>query len=110
MDFDKFFTRFNLEKIISEQSIGSDFLPPSFDDNSTLLTLKDPSTNEVKFRNDRPILIVSSTSWTADEDFSILLKAARIYDEMAGKSKSSGMFPKLVFVITGKGPLKDKYE
>jgi beta-1,4-mannosyltransferase len=59
-------------------------------------------------------LIVSSTSWTADEDFSMLLKAARIYDEMAEKSKHqselSRTFPKLVFVITGKGPLKNKYE
>nr|CAG8636235.1 9102_t:CDS:10 [Entrophospora candida] len=109
----EFFTRFDLEKIISEQSIGSDFLPPS-SSNSTFLTMKNLSTNQVTFRNDRPILIVSSTSWTADEDFSMLLKAAHIYDETVEKSKhqseSSRVFPKLVFVITGKGPLKDKYE
>jgi beta-1,4-mannosyltransferase len=59
----------------------------------------------VKYRHDRPILIVSSTSWTADEDFSILLKAAQRCDKVADET-----FPKLLFVITGKGPLKEKYE
>ncbi|CAG8853025.1 23623_t:CDS:2, partial [Gigaspora margarita] len=99
----EFLTRFNLEEIISKQSIGANFLPPS-SKMSTLLTTKPSPDSPAKYRNNRPILIVSSTSWTADEDFSILLKAAERYDQ------STDNLPKLVFIITGKGPLKDKYE
>ncbi|RIA81409.1 Glycosyltransferase Family 33 protein [Glomus cerebriforme] len=102
----EFLLRINLEKIISEQSIGSEFLSPSSTTStSTLLTTKSSANNSAKYRHDRPILIVSSTSWTADEDFSMLLKAAQRCDQVAGKT-----LPKLLFVITGKGPLKEKYE
>jgi beta-1,4-mannosyltransferase len=54
------------------------------------------------FKNNRPILIVSSTSWTADEDFSILLDALKSYDESDPERK-------ICIIITGKGPMKDHY-
>lgn len=49
-------------------------------------------------------LLVSSTSWTPDEDFSILLDALVQY----GSSSSSDHVPLLV-VITGRGPQKEMY-
>ncbi|KAF2198481.1 chitobiosyldiphosphodolichol beta-mannosyltransferase [Delitschia confertaspora ATCC 74209] len=51
-------------------------------------------------------LIVSSTSWTADEDFSILLDALCAYSAAA---TSKVKLPKILAIITGKGPMKDYY-
>ena len=59
-------------------------------------------------RADRPALLISGTSWTEDEDFSILLDALKQYDKMA--ENQSLKLPKLVCVITGKGPLKAYYQ
>lgn len=50
-------------------------------------------------------LLVSSTSWTPDEDFHILLSALQTYSSRASKS---GM-PKILAIITGKGPQKQYY-
>lgn len=54
----------------------------------------------------RPAVLVSSTSWTEDEDFSILVEALQAYEESANSGKR---LPDLVCIITGKGPLKDHY-
>jgi beta-1,4-mannosyltransferase len=47
-------------------------------------------------------LLVSSTSWTPDEDFSILVKALEIIEE--------GLKRPIQLLVTGKGPLKTTYE
>ncbi|RPA83601.1 hypothetical protein BJ508DRAFT_413274 [Ascobolus immersus RN42] len=59
-------------------------------------------------------LIVSATSWTPDEDFSILLKALLEYDREATMQsflgKGGDALPRLLVIVTGKGPLKSYYE
>jgi beta-1,4-mannosyltransferase len=59
-------------------------------------------------RQDRPVLLVSSTSWTADEDFSVLLDAVAACDARATKEKKQ--FPPVRFVVTGKGDLQAFYQ
>lgn len=61
-------------------------------------------------------LIVSSTSWTADEDFSILLSALVGYCKRAASTtsnssnrKNKDALPYILAIITGKGPLKSHY-
>ena len=52
-------------------------------------------------------LVVSSTSWTPDEDFSLFLDALLKYSKAASLNP---WHPKLLVIITGKGPLKASYE
>lgn len=66
-------------------------------------------------RGVRPRLLLSSTSWTADEDFGMLLEAlddldARLRAEAASAPALPHGGPHVVAVITGKGPLKAHYE
>jgi beta-1,4-mannosyltransferase len=56
----------------------------------------------------RTALVVSPTSWTPDEDFALLLAAAREYDARAGED--AGALPELVVVLTGDGPLRAEFE
>lgn len=81
---------------------------------STLLTCEQaaasPAGGGIDWRPGRPALVVSSTSWTPDEDFGILLDAAEAYDAAtAGRTNSSSTYPDVVFVITGRGPQRDMY-
>lgn len=64
-------------------------------------------------RPDRPALLVSSTSWTADENFDILLDALEKYnnraDELAATtSGTNARLPKVLVIVTGKGPLREE--
>ncbi|KAJ3339224.1 hypothetical protein HDU91_001057 [Kappamyces sp. JEL0680] len=80
----------------------------------TLFTSYDLSLKTSRLKTARHALLISSTSWTADEDFSILLDALELYDERAetrydGIKKRKKHLPPICMVITGKGPLKDHY-
>ncbi|KAJ8251025.1 hypothetical protein GJAV_G00216290 [Gymnothorax javanicus] len=72
----------------------------------TAFTERDPSKGTVALAHGRPALLLSSTSWTEDEDFSILLKALEEYE---GFIEGGAALPSLVCVITGKGPQKAYY-
>jgi beta-1,4-mannosyltransferase len=61
-------------------------------------------------------LLVSSTSWTPDEDFGLLLdalvsySATRTQSQSQSKSKSSvPSLPQIIALITGRGPQKSHY-
>lgn len=54
-------------------------------------------------KSNRPALLVSSTSWTEDEDFGILLEALQEYEISAAEIDN---LPDIVCVVTGKGPLQ----
>lgn len=65
-----------------------------------------PSPTSYSLRQDRPALIVSSTSWTDDEDFNVLLTALQKYEQSVRKRSD---LPNALVMITGKGPLKSYY-
>ncbi|KAL7069277.1 glycosyl transferase, group 1 family protein [Cryptosporidium serpentis] len=68
---------------------------------------------EVNLKKSRPAIIITSTSWTPDEDLDLLLDSLVEYDKLAtnilNKSVSSPNIqniPDLFVIITGKGPCK----
>ncbi|XP_020835342.1 chitobiosyldiphosphodolichol beta-mannosyltransferase [Phascolarctos cinereus] len=79
-------------------------LDPAFE--RSAFTELNPRSREVTQLDGRPALLVSSTSWTEDEDFSILLKALERFEQWI---LDGANLPSLVCVITGKGPLKEHY-
>ena len=69
------------------------------------------SHNPSNYWTDRPALVLSSTSWTPDEDFGVLLGAIEMVAKRAEERRAQGgNFPRMVFVVTGKGPQRAYYE
>jgi len=67
----------------------------------------------IELKEGRPALVISSTSWTPDEDFSVLLQSLKHYNDTLVKSPEflqTNHLPELFVVITGKGPQKEMYE
>eukprot|EP00968_Pinguiococcus_pyrenoidosus_P028925 scaffold8194_cov248-Pinguiococcus_pyrenoidosus.AAC.10 len=83
---------------------------PSYAEGQTPLTRTTPvkSSASLGWRPDRPLFLISSTSWTPDEDFSMLLTALEDLD--AFLEQPGGQVPFLLCMITGKGPERERYE
>lgn len=60
----------------------------------------------VNILSGRTRLLVSSTSWTPDEDFNLLLSALCSYGSTTSSPKN---LPPILAIITGKGPQKQMY-
>lgn len=56
-------------------------------------------------------MAVSPTSWTADEDFDLLIDAVARSEALIRSHEASGhSFPELVILLTGRGPLRQRFE
>ena len=94
------FKRLDLSRIIAPGFLPAHNLPIT-----TPITSMEDHASVPKLRRDRPALVLTSTSWTPDEDFSILFEALTLYEHSARTKK----LPKLLMLVTGKGPLKEEY-
>ncbi|KAL4808075.1 glycosyl transferases group 1-domain-containing protein [Aspergillus unguis] len=72
-----------------------------------LLSLPETAVLRSEIKQGTAKVIVSSTSWTPDEDFSLLIEALCRYSEVS--STSSPHLPRVLAIITGKGPQRDMY-
>ncbi len=98
------------------QRIGSAFndveesvLGRPIGDRETLFT-RELKGGKIELRDDRPALLISSTSWTPDEDFGLLLDALVALDRSWSTGEGGANPPHLLVVVTGKGPERAMYE
>lgn len=81
--------------------------PPSWLTDSTESLFTEKRKEKVVYRSKRPALVTSSTSWTPDEDFGILLDALK---QLEAKIEQESSDLRVVLVVTGKGPQKKHYQ
>ncbi|OKL62905.1 hypothetical protein UA08_01193 [Talaromyces atroroseus] len=72
-----------------------------------LQSLPESTAHGAELANGDIRVLVSSTSWTSDEDFSVLIDALCRYSKIA--SAENPALPKILAIITGKGPQKEMY-
>jgi beta-1,4-mannosyltransferase len=64
----------------------------------------------VRHRPGRPALVTSSTSWTEDEDFGVLLAALEVLEGQLHQAATNQPPRRVLVVVTGKGPQRAMYE
>ncbi|RDH31620.1 chitobiosyldiphosphodolichol beta-mannosyltransferase [Aspergillus welwitschiae] len=88
----------------------ADHFQPILDDRvrqDFLRSLSETETVRPIIGSDKLRVLVSSTSWTADEDFSLLIEALCRYSDLAEASNPD--LPSILAIITGKGPQREMY-
>jgi beta-1,4-mannosyltransferase len=84
----------------------------AIDSTQTLFTEEYKDTNgkiSIRHRPGRPALTTSSTSWTPDEDFGLLLNALLTLDNKIETNFADEPL-RVVVIVTGKGPERAMYE
>lgn len=61
--------------------------------------------DKIQYKKNRPAILVTSTSFTEDENLNILFDALLLYDD-----NNHTALPHLLVYITGKGPMKSFYQ
>ena len=105
--YDKANQRFHLLSLEERHEFYAKFFGAEVNDKqvATEFTIK-PRTKLVPatYKQDRPFIVASSSSYTPDEDFGILVKALDLLDAAIEHENMS-----FVFVLTGRGPLRDLF-
>ncbi len=104
------FRKLNLDDLFRTRSRDDNDKEEAIDETVFTQSIREhDGTTSIRLRKDRPALLVSSTSWTPDEDFSILIAALRELHNRITNSSLRETFPKVLVVVTGKGPQKQQY-
>lgn len=99
--------KFSIDAVPLHDRPAKQFQPLSSAQRSDVLArLEGTAPHAKQIENKSWRLLVSSTSWTPDEDFSVLLDALVAYSATVSMDKR---YPKLLVIITGKGPQKEYY-
>lgn len=62
--------------------------------------------DKFNYKKDRPLLLLTSTSYTPDEDIGLLVDALKLYSQSHNKNNQ---LPKIRLIVTGTGPLKKHF-
>lgn len=109
--------RFGLEServsVLYDRAVKGRFGPISLPYKHSLFSrvgFADVFTQEIdsipQLKADRPLLLLTSTSYTPDEDLSLLINALRRYSK---KSQEDDKLPRIILVVTGAGPQKKMF-
>ena len=99
--------KWNIKAVALHDRPPKHFQPLSPDQRSTFLhRLPETAQYAPELEKGTRRLVVSSTSWTPDEDFSILLDSLVAY---AASTVTNTHLPSILAIITGKGPQKKFY-